>query len=107
MTDSEDEIERKLKEFNEAKEEQMARAASVDQQRLFEGFAVERVSTKFKGTVELEGIDALQPYEKIRFEGHGQVVEIRHQDEDGSLQRIQIIRPLDIAIIDRQLSVVE
>jgi hypothetical protein len=64
------------------------------EQLKFEGYDVEDVATKFRGTVELDGLGVLQPYEKVRLEVDAQVIDIRHPDQDGSLRRVQILKAL-------------
>lgn len=87
LSDSEQEIENKLGDMADAKAE-----AAAARQLAFEGFDVWGCVTKFKGTVELP-TDRLDPYQLVEIRLKARVVEIRHKDDAGSLNRIQILHP--------------
>lgn len=65
----------------------------------FEGFEITEIATRFKGTVEID-VGQLKPYEEVRLEVTAKVIEIRNKDEQNTLRRIQILRPIAVEIIE-------
>lgn len=99
----------KLRKRSERKlEEPMAQAAKKDEQiALFEGYEVAKVITKFRGTVEIEGIGVLKPYENVRLEVVAKIVDTRHPDDDGSLNRVQILKPISVEVVEQGFKLVQ
>jgi hypothetical protein len=53
----------------------MAKSVVKEQATLFEGYEINRRVSKFRGTVEIDGLPELRPYQNVRLEVLAKVID--------------------------------
>lgn len=72
---------------------------SKGKQLKFEGLDVEKLESRFKGTVRMPNLGHLNLGTKVRFEGEAVVTVVKNELDDGSVERLQVLSPLHVEIL--------